>query len=853
VCELDRTPVNDPDDHYQLLGRDVDYLAEIRSLSPQSDVITPSTTQESSQKTQEVVQFLDETSGLEVGFDLPYDGVSAVDQSANVDLAKFLSRPVRIAGFTWNESDAVGTTTSIRPWHLFFNDTRIKYKLNNFSFMQCKLKIKVMINASPFYYGAMIGSYLPNPGLTPSTIVNDSGTRWFIPLSQRPHMWIYPQDSKGDEMTLPFVYQKNFLNIQEADDLTDMGELKFVNYTTLRSANGATGVGVSVQVYAWAEDIKLSGASVGLAMQSDEYGNGVISAPASAIASGARWFENIPVIGKFATATRIGASAVSAIASLFGFTNVPVISDTQPYRPSAFPQLASSDVAYPTEKLTFDPKNELTVDPSILGLPSTDELVISHLAQKESYLCTATWTNVNAVDDILFTARVNPSLYDNDGGTQQKVYQVPMCWLTQLFKGWRSDIIFRFKFITTPYHKGRVRITYDPSGYAGQNIVSDATSQTVCQTQIVDLGEESDVEIRIPYQQATAFMQSRDDLRASEIGWSTSASPTFPYDSIFDNGTIMIRVQTKLTAPVITTTVPVLVFVRAAENFEMANPTDLKPKAGSPYYSYLVPQADVYGVPKNMTAGDISRPIPNRYLINYGECIKSLRQVLRRQTLSSCDVFLTGTSDYNYGRKRFTRWPPYYGFDANGYHTAVTIVSGEFDVGFNFVKMTPYNWIAPAFLCQRGSMQWTFNPINTLLEHFRVYRDTTQSSVVGWRAIGYAKSTRSQASKDLIDELVGGASGQALVSQRTCAGISVQLPNYTRFRFQTTNPLNTTNPSNKDGSDIDAYCYDFVSTGNNEPQIVEAYEGIGTDFGLYYFINVPTLWIYSTNPTAAGT
>jgi hypothetical protein len=190
----------------------------------QADVIDMNSNAGSEQHiTQEVVQFVDEVDGLDVGYSSVTDNHSYLDQTANATLTEFLSRPVRIASFTWLESDAINTQRTYNPWNLFFNDTRIKYKLNNFAFMQCTLKVKVLINASPFYYGAMIGTYLPNPGLTPSTILNGSTpNNALIPYSQRPHMWILPAENKADTMELPFLYHKNWLNIQSAADLTNM-------------------------------------------------------------------------------------------------------------------------------------------------------------------------------------------------------------------------------------------------------------------------------------------------------------------------------------------------------------------------------------------------------------------------------------------------------------------------------------------------------------------------------------------------------------------------------------------------------------------------------------------------------
>jgi len=834
---------------------DTPHVSKKRKFQLQSDIVIDAAQSTPQVTGQETTQFIDENSGLDVGLDESYDGISAMDGAEAIGLAQFLSRPVRIASYTWRESDAVGTTTTIKPWSLFFGDSRIKHKLNNFAFLQAKLKVKVLINASPFYYGATLGTYQPLQSYTPSTIKNDAGTRYFIPLSQRPHMWIYPQECKGDTMTLPFFYYKNWLNALSLTDLENMGELKFINFTTLRSANGASGVGVSVQVYAWAEDIKVAGPTVGLALQSgDEYGNGVISAPASAIASGAKWFENIPIIGRFATATRIGASAVSAIASLFGWTNVPVLSNTEPVRPSPFPRLAATDIGYPTEKLTLDSKNELTVDPSVLGLPAIDELAIGNLASRESYLTTAMWDDSDIVDDILFSSRVNPTLYDAESGFVARAYMTPVCWVAQLFKHWRGDIIFRFKFVASPYHKGRVRISYDPSGTSGQNIVTDATSQTVVMTQIVDLGVDSDIEIRVPYQQATAFQQVRNDITSSGIPFSTSGSPSWSYNALFDNGFITMRVQTNLTGPVAGTSVPVLVFVRAAENFEVANPTDLQDAT-----TFNLQSGDVYGKPMPLIAGTSTKmPHPDLYLINFGENIKSLRKLMRRQSLSFVSQpVIPGVADNSLYVEKLGRIPPYLGYDPNGIHQAVGLLEPIDTFKFNYCNNTPINWVAPAFIGMRGSIQWTINVDGKdACSHMRVYRDTTTiPSAAYTQSYTETIGPTSRSSRFYKEFCKAGVSGSALTNQRTNAGLSVQLPMYSKYRFQTTEPGNATALSIKDESAIDSHIWEYgVTRGLPDGSTVDKavkiwhYVGIGTDFNLFHFLNVPTVRVFVAMP-----
>ena len=107
--------------------------------------------------------------GDTVGVATVPDSLAEADAITDAGLETFLSRPVRIATINWAEADTIGVKTSISPWNLFFNNTQIKYKLNNFAFIRCNLKVKVIVNASPFYYGWMKMCYQPLPSLTPTT------------------------------------------------------------------------------------------------------------------------------------------------------------------------------------------------------------------------------------------------------------------------------------------------------------------------------------------------------------------------------------------------------------------------------------------------------------------------------------------------------------------------------------------------------------------------------------------------------------------------------------------------------------------------------------------------------------
>lgn len=811
---------------------------------------------------QEVVKFLDENVGQNTGFTSVLDNVTLRDSAQeNAELADFLSRPVRIASFTWNESDAIGTSHTYSPWNLFFNDTRIKYKTNNYSFIQCDLKIKVLINASPFYYGAMLMAYQPLPNLctTYSMITPDAGTGYFIPYSQRPHLWIYPTVNAAGEMTLPFFLNRNWLRIQSATDFTDMGSLTFLNYTALASANGATGSGVTVQVYAWAENVRLSGPSVGLAMQAknDEY-SGPVSGPASAIAEAAGALARIPLISRFATATQMGARGIANGARLLGFTNTPVISDVQPFRPAAIAPMSTSEVSYPVEKLTLDPKNELTIDPNTVGLGSTDELSICHLVQKESYLCTTTWTTSNSTDDILFSSLVAPSMFYTDNQTQAKIFMTPMCWLSYNFVHWRGDVIFRFKFVASPFHKGRVRISYDPAGYSGENIISDSTSTTAVFTTVVDLGKDTDVELRVPFQQAYPWLRESGFPIATNTLWSTSSAPTFAYDPTLHNGTIVMRVLTALSAPVSTSSIPVMIFVRGAENLEFANPSNFF-NDNSFVYTWLPPQSESDeedGQMKVVAGGKINQPAPERYLVNFGESINNLRQILRRASLSYVRQGSTNTTNSNaWNYWGVGRLPPCPGYEAGGLDRANGLIATSSIFAINYAKLHPITYVSAPFIGVRGAVIHHYNVAKGKpLQHLRVVRRPHAVLLALLEgATNLVGATPAYTAYFVETNINGGSSGHALTNQQTQAGLSVSMPYYSNLKFSSAAPVRGSSFVTTDGSAYDTFqveaIFDATMTDNDRKNLLlYDYVSIGTDFTVNFFLNVPTLFKYSALP-----
>lgn len=771
-------------------------------------------------------------------------------------IQKFFSRPVRIQTKVWNESDTIGSTGSITPWGLWASNTAVANKLNNYAFFRGDLHLKFQLSASPFYYGMMQASYLPLQSFKPGTIISDASNNYLIPQSQRPRIEIDPSIGDTFEMVLPFIYNYNMINVSSLSDLNNLGIIYYDIYSPLQSANGVSGSGITISVYAWVDDISLVGASAGYSVQSDEYGEGPISRPASWLSSFASNFTGIPLIGPFATATQIGASAVSSIASIFGFTNVPVIEDTKPMRSEPFPKLATSEIGFPVEKLTLDPKNELSIDPRIIGLSTgEDELAIGNLVQRPSYLCRSNWSTSDLVDTIKFSTRITPVMSATTlSGTQTMIFATPMAYFANLFKYWRGDIILTIKVICSKYHKGKLRISYDPNGVnaSGQNIIVSSDTMNTVATTILDIGEANMCELRIPYQQNKQFM-NLDTINT--VAWSTSSSPTFTRDNQTDNGTLTIRVQNVLTAPVSSSSVDILIYARGAENLEYACPDNVD---STNLFSFYQPQSEEYNLvntTNNVVLGEAKSDVSSQYMTHFGENIKSLRQLLRRYSKHETLLLGNGSvpaNNYSYWLCRFMRLPTSPGYQTGGLSTANKIV-GTGTSSYNYVHFVPLAWVSNAFLCYRGSVNRTFNIFgSTNSGAIRCFRNSNgmPTSITNSR-VDNAATTNSTISRSAL--VASGSVGQSLTDQRTQAGVNVQFPMFTNSIFQSTDPARTISGSSVDGSDRDVLVVtvdEFYPSTVSTNQLLNSYVAAGTDFSLHFFLNAPVVWLQSSLPAA---
>lgn len=814
----------------------------------------------------QTVTFIDNEGGVCVNAPLSTNSVALVDNTDDISLGNFLARPTLIDTTTWTTSDILGVKTTLQPWHLFLNNTLIKKKLDNYAFLRGNLHIKIILNGTPFQYGAVRACYSPLLGFVSDKITVPSPINpILVPYSQQPGLYVYPQANAGGEMVLPFFLHKNWLDITSAAEVQNMGTLNYLVYAPLKLAVTGGTTTVTLRTYAWMTDVHLMGSTNKLALQGDEYGNGPVSRPASALASVAAMLTKVPIIGKFARATEIGASATASIASLFGFTNVPVIDNVHAFQPANAPHLSSAHISTAVQKLSLDPKQELSIDPSPHGIGSADELSLAYLKAKESYFASTSWSTSDAVGTQLWNARVNPyqptSVAINNASAVEvgkQTYHVPLSYIGNMFKHWRGDIIIRIKVVCTKFHKGRLKISYDPISDIS---ISDPPENAVY-TQILDIGEDDDVELRIPYHQALAWLAVDKTLTDN---WSPG-NALAPRAGI-DNGLLTVRVLTALTAPA-SSTINLLFFIRGGDNFEYANTNG---NIGStttniiPSFFQLQAEDKTNVLPQQYVIGKPSVTLPERYAQNFGECIGSLRNVLHRSVVCDTVPLPDTTGLFSIYRKVYKRMPYTPGYDPNAATSANKIVaaSGTSTYAFNTMPHVPY--IAGMYLGYRGSVNYTVTPSSDFygsVDDISVSRNTDYGPTAANRFVetfaSIAHGATSSAKAHFLgrNRLQDGTAGAAITTTRTNGSVQFNLPDYNNYNFSLVDPTTYVLGTTVDGTRTQSAVL-FMNVknptaaikSNTDCMTLSSYIAAGPDFTCLFFLCCPTLFAPNSTPT----
>lgn len=729
----------------------------------------------------QTVTFRDAAAEWQVGYTPSEDSTRDLTYHGDVELSDFFARPVQIKAYTWTPG-STWTTDTFDPWKLYFANPRVSNRMSNYMNFRGKLCLKFLVNGNSFYYGRMMAYYSPLP-LSDSTVGMTVGVPAKMMGSQRLKMFIDPTESQAGIMKVPFIWYYDMVNLVSTSESNDLGYITMLALNELKHANGST-TAVSITVYAWMEDVKLSAPTSSNASfittqgGKDEYGSGIISAPASAITRMAGKLESAPIIGKYARATSIASGAAASVAKLFGMSRPVAIEPPQPMIPRYVSGFSVTDVTDPVAKLTVDSKQELGLGSAPTGIDGGDEMTLKSIAGKESYLTTFSWTVANVPNTVLFAARPSPQHYYR-AGTPAYTTVPACCFVANAFHYWRGTMRYRFQVVCSGYHKGRLLLVWDPCKGA---LIPETNVQY---SKIVDISTERDFTIDIGWGQPLTWLETTDlTLPYFVTGGTTYTTPAYTTA----NGVLTAYVLNDLTTPnsSINNDIQVNVFVSMCDDAEFATPDD-RINTYSMWTQGVTPQGgtEIESAPENnapvMHEGTeaVNECVPKddaTALVYMGETISSFRQLIRRYNLLTSIGNVGATAGYFVWRS--TDFPVPRGYYASGLRTGTTLT-------YNHTRTTMLNYMAFAFIFFRGGTRrkYVYNANTATSSGIMVIDRNMSRSLTVPALTSVTTATQAAMEDQAIVFNTTGLEGMHLTVTSQQPVLEVEFPFYTNARF----------------------------------------------------------------------
>jgi len=781
-----------------------------------------------------------------------------VGEYTDVELGDFLSRPIRIATIPW--SYATNINGSMNPWALYFNNTVIKNRLAYYNLLKCNLCVKIVVNGNAFQYGKMTWDWLPfsdssaygGTSMVDNFSVTDtSAVYYFNAASHRPYVSISPLDSQGACMELPFFWPNNFMSIPN-EDWYEMGNLRYFTLNPVLHANTELPTDPPIiTVFAWAKDVKISVptslAPLTLQPQAGDETYGKVSGPMTSIASVAGSMGKVPVIGPYATATSTIAKAIGSVAKMFGYARPPIETPMAPMRPDYIGNLANTDRPELVQKLTLDSSQEVTIDPGITGVNFGDELSIKSIAGRETYLDTFTWNYSQGADAFLWNVMVTPLLYKliPDYTVTKALYPTALAYASFPFRYWRGSLKFRFEVVCSKFHRGRLRLLYDPK--AVPNVADfNKNYQT-----ILDLDESTDLTVEVHW------CSDRMALYVGAVNFTSIQYGTVPLGpNSSSNGGLYLYVLNNLSVP--TTAVAsasnlayVNVYVSAGDDFEVAVPDSVNMDLMS-ITEPFTPAAgmEVYGS-KKPTYFEVgtSSSSRNMDLGIFGEKVVTFRSILKRY-FDYLAVSLAGGSTAT--TLYFVSWlnrrfPLYPGNDAAGINTITNLLTTGSFPGNNY-RMNPLVYLMSAFSGCRGSFRYKYmfmlnnasgsSNNNCLIACTR--QNAIASGVVTYSASGTSSPLTTTTAQAAFKKMSSSWNGATAIVPSRSPIMEIEDPYYERYKFVNPKMLKNNTTSHFGGHSLQIPLFGQVNTAATN--LALSYVSTGEDFNLMFYTGPPILW-----------
>lgn len=281
------------------------------------------------------------------------------------------------------------------------------------------------------------------------------------------------------------------------------------------------------------------------------YGVGPISSALNRVSLASRILGEIPLLSSITGPVSWATAIMSRAASAFGFAKPRSAGSVMKQHVNSVAYMNNADGQNTSHSMGLLADNHVASLPGFAGTDN-DEMALSYMLSIPTWFRTQAWTTSDLYSSLLFSVILRPAEFEVALGTTSGGKPVwgptPMAYLRRYFNYWRGGICFKFKFVKTEFHTGRLLFAFNPSGTYNNSMASTEFMYK----EIIDIRESNEFTITVPYAQVLPYLST-----------ATSGS----------NGFLYCYVLNPLVAPdTVSTSIDILMEVHAAEDFEFAFP-----------------------------------------------------------------------------------------------------------------------------------------------------------------------------------------------------------------------------------------------------------------------------------------
>lgn len=449
----------------------------------------------------------------------PQTAIAQTIQEIPWQLKDIMSRPMRLDTFTWNTTDTVNSVLYRANLPSGILSPSLQMSVISFmTYVRSGFDLILEINSTKFHQGRLLMSWFP--AVYDTALVN-SGLLNTQVLTSLPHVKVAADTSETAILTVPYA------NISSAwsrfDYNSNLGGLVITPLNELQTTD-TTAASVTVTLYV-------------------KFNSPVMNVPVdpSATSFNQRAFVKAQslstVISTASSAVRAFASIeegdvagaiTSGISTIEGAGNIlSSISGSNADKPNEnqFPdQFIRRVINNPSLGVGQDAVNELSIYPHVQhSVPHDylgslqDDMGMKELQKRASVYETFNWVDTLSTGSLLFTIPVCPNYYFQ--GSSVHIQPTWTTFVGNMFTMWRGSLSFRFEFVGSQFHTGRLLIGFVP-GQTAVNSVSnslEAYQQSPCL--IWDIKENHEIEFETPWTVSLPWLNNPSSQKLALAGY----------------------------------------------------------------------------------------------------------------------------------------------------------------------------------------------------------------------------------------------------------------------------------------------------------------------------------------------